>query len=472
MLQWGYRIVVLSRNMQYNDTSYFSGTRKRKLIFLVIILVVATLVLDTSLLRIYSFGSNNPFFSDIRIVIFTVIAIVYAVTQYIILEFVKKGSVGIRRKEQLHIKRNHRIVTIVQYSLTTVIFFILVEMIVTSAYSVTAVTTALGLSYTLAIAMLALLAQRFFSWFKSNRNIVVLLYGISSAMVAINAAFTLAFVGVIMIDSQPYVLSYVGASQTPFIAPGSLADLLNYPYIISTVLSFMISWIATIAILRHYSPKLRKTKYLIILILPLVYFLLPFLPHFQDAFTALAQTESVSFIYTFIFTFSKSIGGILFGIAFWVIARSLKRGSAVRDYMIISGYGLLLLFISNQAVVLVNIIYPPFGLVTVSFMGLASYMLLLGVYSSAISVSEDSKIRQSIRHVALQEPKLLDSIGTAQMEQEIQKRVLAATRKTQEIMTEETGIQSSLSEDDMKLYLQQVIEEVQESKNKPNRTSK
>jgi hypothetical protein len=39
-------------------------------------------------------------------------------------------------------------------------------------------------------------------------------------------------------------------------------------------------------------------------------------------------------------------------------------------------------------------------------------------------------------------------------------------------MSEETGIQSSLSEDDMKLYLQQVIEEVQESKNKPNRTSK
>ena len=105
-------------------------------------------------------------------------------------------------------------------------------------------------------------------------------------------------------------------------------------------------------------------------------------------------------------------------------------------------------------------------------MGLASYMLLLGVYSSAISVSEDSKIRQSIRHVALREPKLLDSIGIAQMEQEIQKRVLAATRKTQEIMTEETGILSSLSEEDMKLYLQQVIEEVQESKNKPNRTSK
>jgi hypothetical protein len=126
--------------------------------------------------------------------------------------------------------------------------------------------------------------------------------------------------------------------------------------------------------------------------------------------------------------------------------------------------GMVLIYMSNQAVLLVNLIYPPFGLVTVSFMGVSSYLLLLGVYSSAISVSEDSKLRQSIRQVALREPKLLDSIGTAQMEQEIQKRVLAVTRKTQEVLTEETGIQPSLNDDDMKLYLQQVIEEVKKSK--------
>jgi hypothetical protein len=56
-------------------------------------------------------------------------------------------------------------------------------------------------------------------------------------------------------------------------------------------------------------------------------------------------------------------------------------------------------------------------LVTISFMGLSSYLLLLGVYSSAISVSEDSKITSIDQTVALREPKLLDSIGTAQMEQ-------------------------------------------------------
>jgi Tfp pilus assembly PilM family ATPase len=55
---------------------------------------------------------------------------------------------------------------------------------------------------------------------------------------------------------------------------------------------------------------------------------------------------------------------------------------------------------------------------------------------------------------------LLDSIGTAKMQREIENRVISLTKQKQDRMTEETGIQSSLSEEDMKQYLQQVIKEV------------
>jgi hypothetical protein len=46
------------------------------------------------------------------------------------------------------------------------------------------------------------------------------------------------------------------------------------------------------------------------------------------------------------------------------------------------------------------------------------------------------------------------------MEQEIQKRVIALTKQNQNKMAEETGVESSLTEDDIKEYLEQVIEEV------------
>ena len=52
------------------------------------------------------------------------------------------------------------------------------------------------------------------------------------------------------------------------------------------------------------------------------------------------------------------------------------------------------------------------------------------------------------------------------MEQEIEKRVLALTKQHQDRMAEESGIQPSLTDEDMKEYLQQVIEGGQERKMK------
>ncbi|MFZ0894485.1 MAG: hypothetical protein WAZ77_08290 [Candidatus Nitrosopolaris sp.] len=132
--------------------------------------------------------------------------------------------------------------------------------------------------------------------------------------------------------------------------------------------------------------------------------------------------------------------------------------------MMISAYGLILIFTSNQASLLLNTPYPPFGVITISIMGLSSYLVLVGIYSSAISLSQDSKLRQSIKQFTLGEPKLLDSIGTAQMEQEIQKKVIEFTKRNQDKMSEETGIQPSLTDEDVKAYLEQVIKEVKKPK--------
>jgi hypothetical protein len=55
---------------------------------------------------------------------------------------------------------------------------------------------------------------------------------------------------------------------------------------------------------------------------------------------------------------------------------------------------------------------------------------------------------------------LVDNIGTAQMEQEIERRVLKVAREQQEVLRESSGVESSLTEKDMKEYLEQVIKEV------------
>jgi len=87
-------------------------------------------------------------------------------------------------------------------------------------------------------------------------------------------------------------------------------------------------------------------------------------------------------------------------------------------------------------------------------------LILAGIYSSAVSVGVDTKLRQSIRNLAINESKLVESLGTAQMQQEIQNRVLNVIKEQRDELEDQNAIQTSLSYDDVKEYLSEVIDEI------------
>lgn len=313
------------------------------------------------------------------------------------------------------------------------------------------------INYLFVIALLGFLSLRFLSWFKSNHNLVMLAYSLAIMMISINVGFTVLYVT----DELTGKPTNIQSELTPLAPYSSVYNVFNSGYAITSVMSFILTWIATVLLLHSYSKRLGRAKYWILVSIPLVYFLSQFQPLFLDVLTPFRLSEPVLFgvVYTLFFSATVPAGGILFGIAFWSVARNMGRNK-VKQYMMISAYGMMLLFSSNQAAGLVLAPYPPFGLVTVAFFGLASYLIFLGIYSSAISVAEDSTLRQSIRRFAIKESKLLDSIGTAEMEREIQRKVVVFTKRNQEQMLEETGIASSLTKQDVKEYLELVINDV------------
>ncbi len=339
-------------------------------------------------------------------------------------------------------------------------------MIIETEYSVLVLIFSIGISYLFGGSMMILLALKFFSWFRSHRDIVVLLYGISSAIIASNIAFT-AFIVIDLLLTRPDMIQPHFGWEFVYSHHETLSDVLLYGYAISSIAGFIFAWISTILLLRQFSVRWKGKAHWIIVTIPLAYFLIQFQPLFLNIFSEFLRSEPVTFgiLQTLIITYSKPIGGLIFGAAFWTITKSLRRDSIMMDYTTISAYGFVLLFISNQALVLSSTSYPPFGFATINFLGLSCYMVLVGIYSSAISVSQNSKLRQSIRRLVLNESKLLESIGTAQMEQELQKRVLKVTKEQEETLREQTGVQSSLNEDDLKQYLSQVIEELERTKN-------
>ena len=433
--------------------------------FLVIMVVaIATIMTDTALLKVSGFISSELTRTS-SVIIFTLVSAILLVSQYLVLGHVraKIRQIGIDEIATLRIVRLGIIVG--QYSMSGVLAFLILQIFLVSYFNTVLLTLLITVSYSLSIAAISLLALRFLHWYRSNRNSLVLLYGIASLALVLNAVFSLAFAVAILNDKNPQVIPRIGI---PALDPGegSLKHFLDQAYILSSIASFIIMWISTTLILRHYSEKVGRTSYWIILSIPLVYFLTQFLVLFVDIFEPLVQADPafVSFVLTIVFTVSKPAGGVLFGVAFWIVSRKANN-PAIQNYLTIAGYGLILFFTSNQAVVLVwTTFYPPFGIGSVTYVGVSSYLILLGIYFSAISVSQDKKILSDIRKTAINELKLLESIGSAEKKEKIVSAVTKIAKENQAELVSESGVRSALDEDDMRKYLEDVINEIRSSR--------
>ena len=130
--------------------------------------------------------------------------------------------------------------------------------------------------------------------------------------------------------------------------------------------------------------------------------------------------------------------------------------------MIISGWGIFLIFSANQGEAQIVSPYPPFGLVTITVLNIAAFLMLLGIYNSAVLVSANNNLRKSIHKYAL-ESKLLGLIGQAEMENEIQKTVTKIIQDKKSLMT---GTEQAIELDgaELKKYLDFVISEVKKGK--------
>ncbi len=434
-----------------------------KSIFFVFVIAVTTLLVDLSLIKVYSLGLNLYVLSTpTKVHIFIILAISGLIGQYLIIRYVNNKITTPKAKTILHLTQLQNVFKIFNWSLGGTLLFIIAEILLLNYYHTMLLIAVTSFSYILGLILLGLLALRFFSWFKFFRSIVGFCYGLTAIGLAANSLLTLIYVNVLLM-AKPAVIGPFGGGGG---YQHSIGQIFYTGYALTTIISFVLTWVATAVLLHHYSYKLGKAKYWTIIACPLIYFLAQFLTLSPAFFDFLLSQDPVyySTLLTLLFAMGKVAGGIFFGIAFWLISRKLPHGNIINDYLIICAYGFIFFFISNQAIALVIAPYPPFGLIATTYTGLSSYLIMVGIYSSALSMAQDAKLRQSIRKVAKNESKLLGSIGIAQTEKEIQSKVIKMTRHNQNLLLEETGIQSALTDEDVKQYIHDVLEEVDKKK--------
>jgi hypothetical protein len=438
--------------------SLVSSFDSRKLLILMGVVIV-TLLVDSQIGYIADFIPEQ-LSSSTGIAGFIVIAVIFAIMQYFILVYIKQSKKETSARA-LNFDLTFWVVSIAQYVLAGLLAFVILQIIITQQYSIVILFASQVISYGLWIVILGLLAKAFFFWYRlASKNVLVLVLALSMIAYVINGIAGLAYHFDMLTQQKPVVTS-IDIAHFPEFSITALVSQIDIIYQIAAVVAYVLTWIGTVKLLYPYIKKMGRVKFWTIMGASMVYYLIEFPLFVLGFFTPSENVDAMTNI--LIFSLGSIFTGIIFGAAFLSVARTLRKGTALRSHMIIAAYGFVLFYIAGSATA-AQAAYPPYGLASVSFTGLSCLLIYSGLYSSAAIVSQDSTLRQSIKRSVTEQSKLLDSIGTAHMEQELQSRVLTIARKNSDAMAEETGVETSIDEDDMKDYLEIVMKELHSKK--------
>jgi hypothetical protein len=447
-------------------STQFSGVRGKKFFSIFLVIVVAQFI-DLTI------GTLSDLFVDFAVSplgvgLFVTIAVIYGIGQYLILKSVK-ATIGQSEGERYRTTANliTNAVTIIQYVLLGVMASIVLQIVLASQYYTGLLAIGATISYGLAATLTGLLAYWFFSWFRRNRALVVLLYGLAAATISVNAINTILYFDIAILGTKPLVTT--PESEVFFSdITGLVADI----QAISFNGYFILTWAGTILLLRHNIQRIGRAKFWLLVTAPMVFFM-SFYIGFYESINAspdpLSEEElSAILLPIMVILFSAEAAIFLFGLGFRSVAKSISQTNKVRDYMMITAYGFILFFTAAAATISAAG-YPPFGIANVLLVGPYSYLILIGLYDSAISIAEDTKLRQSIRTSTRNELKILDKIGIGQVQREVETKVLATTKANAEILAKESGIQPSLTDEEIHEILNQAVLEIRRAKEGENR---
>jgi hypothetical protein len=369
-----------------------------------------------------------------------------------------------RNVKQTRDRAIENVVWPVFYAMIAIMAFVFLQIILFSGYYTPILAIAPAISYGFAVFMMGLLAYRFFSWFGRNKALVVLLYGLASTSAAIYVLLLAVIFYVEIFIHQPVVTTLESAGSFPAVEPGLEEILIITLLGILTATTFLSFWGGTIIILYSNIKRIGKTRFWILVTTPLIFFLGTLLSLFPEIQGPAPEDDPNSIIIpVYITTFSQVAAIALFATAFVSMARAVPHRD-ISDYMYITCYGLTLFSIAIIATIS-GAGYPPFGLPSVSLVGPFSFLLFIGLYRSALSTAHDSKLRRSIKISAQKGLKLLDSIGSAEMERELEKKVKVAAKLTAVELTQQSGIEPSLTGEEVSKMLAEVKKELDEKKN-------
>jgi hypothetical protein len=436
---------------------FFRLNLNPRIIFVLVVVCSAIMVFDSIIVALYANIRIEP--KGLTMSIFIGLVIFFAIINYILLSQSNNKYLSTGLGKGRLISLLHLAVIIIQLAISTILTYIVMELVVTRGYTFVSVWYATFLSYGLAILCMSILCYKFLMWFKSHHDLIILLYIIAFSTMVVYLVTSLTLLNL----EFSYSDSTINLRSMKRQISDSSNTLLNYPLLFGTnnylsVLSFLSMWTATILQLRAYSTRLGNFRYWALVIIPLSYFLFPLVANQFGVFNNLRMEYGMQFNFIYIILVSpyKQIGGLLFGIVFWMAAEKIKREN-LKYFMFISGTGMILLFNATVIHDISYILAPPFGIITLLFAGMASYFLLIGIFASSVELARDTVIRSEINKIAAKEHGFLKNLGFAETERVLERRLKPIMKKTLSIEIEDSELRAN---EDYKEMIREAINEV------------
>lgn len=359
-----------------------------------------------------------------------------------------------------------------------ILFFILlfsldIQTLIFSKYPSSILTILIYLNFITSFILLSINLHRLFKWLEKNKNKIIFLYFCAFLIFVSHIIIGLVYLQN-EIHKKPIMIEYLPPRllfASIYNVHPELTALLAISYDLTSIVSFILIWITTILLLYKYSKKLGKIKFWTLMILPLIYFLLRYeiiiyyligyTFNFYDFLKATTLDSFVSYnMINLIFSASQQIGAILFGSVFWIIANKIHELNLKR-YLTLISIGIIFLYGSNEIYTLALVANPPFGILTISYMVLGTYLVLLGLFNTASYISKNNKIRKEIYLHVEEEFKLLKNLGISQMESEMEKRYKKILSK---VSDQEDISRDDFEEENLKEIIQQAVDEIAKKK--------
>jgi hypothetical protein len=427
------------------------------LIIISVIAAVIIQVMDKSFGNTFTLSLNSIPRADI--LVFGLMVLISITIQSVLIKKTR-GSLKLEGSKSKLGKAVVLIAFLLQYAAAGILIITLFQIIFTSEYNVNLLETIVGINLITSSVLLTILLSRFLRTFRKSPSIVVLAYTIAIAVLSFSDIITFIYVDNFLQRKPDYITSQFNpwASYSPTASPDVVSA-----YQITGILSFVALWIATVFLTNHYASK-NKTKYWIMVSLPIIYFasiyLISYLEHIHLLEQLGVQDNPVySYTYNLFLNTVRTAGGIMFGVAFFMLSKTIIHIQLKKSIVII-GAGLALLFSANASSLIIMTLYPPWGIISATFSIIGSYLLLIGFDSATFYLATDASLRRIIAKLPQKEYDLLKSLGYSETEKFVTSKVKNVSKQVYHEIEFDNLFYISSESSNIQEYINKVIMEV------------